>query len=90
MEGQEWLMWSSHYGTQGPVASWELLATQVQSQAWHSGLGIWHCHSCCLGLDCGSNLIPGPGVPYAAGGQKLKKTKTKQNKKTPLELEHDG
>lgn len=44
--------------------------TQVQSPGQHSGLGIRHCHS------CGSNLIPGPGIPYALEWPK------KENKQT--------
>ena len=38
-----------------------------------SGLRICHCRSCGLGGDCGSDLIPGPGTPYAAGRPKMKK-----------------
>ena len=36
---------------------------QVQSLAWHSGLRIWHCHSCGVGCNCGSDLIPSLGQP---------------------------
>ena len=32
---------------------------QAQPQAHQSGLGIWHCQK------CASDLIPGPGTPYA-------------------------
>ena len=39
--------------------------TQIQSLAWYSGLRIQHCHSCGIGCSCGSDLIPGPGIPYA-------------------------
>ena len=53
---------------------------QVCSLAWHSELRIWHCHSCGLGGDCGSDLIPGPGVLHMPwGGQKLKKKKKKED-----------
>ena len=45
----------------------EAAGMQVQSPAWHSGLRIWLCHSCSLGHDCGSDLIPGWGAPYAPG-----------------------
>ena len=34
---------------------------------WHSELRIWCCHSCSIGRNCGSGLIPGPGTPYAVG-----------------------
>ena len=37
--------------------------TQVQSLAQHSGLRIWCCHSCSLGHNCSSYLIPGQGTP---------------------------
>ena len=58
---------------------------QVQSLAWHSGLRIWSCCSS-LGRDCGCDLIPGRGTPYAAGMLKKKQNKTEQNKtKTTLE-----
>ena len=40
---------------------------QVQCPAWHSGLKIRHCHS------CSSELIPGPGTPYAVGSPKKRK-----------------
>ena len=33
--------------------------TQVQSPAGHSGLRIWGCHSCSIGHNCSSDLIPG-------------------------------
>ena len=44
------------------VAQWDWqhlgsTGTQVQSPAWHSGLG----------LDYGLDVIPGPGTPYTAG-----------------------
>ena len=44
------------------------------SLAWHSGLGIRHCCSCEItGHNCGLDLIPGPGTPYATGKPKKKK-----------------
>ena len=52
----------------------------VGSQAWHSGLRIWCCNSCGMGLSCGWDLIPGPGTPYAAGQAKKKKRKEKKKK----------
>ena len=39
---------------------------QVQSLARHSGLRVPCCHSCVLSHNCGLDLIPGPGAPYAA------------------------
>ena len=57
------------------MAQWDLqhlgsTGTQVQSPAWHSGVRIQHCHSNGLGLNCGSDLIPGLGTPYALGWPK--------------------
>ena len=51
--------------------------TQVQSQAQHSGLCIWHCRSCGLGHNCSSDLIPGPETPYSEGQPKKKKKEEK-------------
>ena len=52
---------------------WHLGSTrmQVRSLARLSGLRIRCCCSCGLGLDCGSDLIPGLGTSYALG--RLKK-----------------
>ena len=47
--------------------------TQVQSLVWHSGLRIWHCCTCGLGHNFGSDLIPGLGTPYASGQPKKRK-----------------
>ena len=44
--------------------------TQVQSLAWHSGLRTRRCCSCGIGKDCGLDLIPGQGTPYAWGVKK--------------------
>ena len=41
--------------------------TQVQSPARHSGLRIRCRCSYSIGHNCGSDLIPGPGTPYALG-----------------------
>ena len=69
---------SSHDG----AMDWHLgsTGTQVQSPARHSGLRIWHCGSSGLGHDCGSDLIPGPGTPYALGRPKMK-NKQKQGQR---------
>ena len=47
--------------------------TQVGSLARHSGLWIWHCRSCSLGRNYGSDLIPGLGTSCAAGQPKKEK-----------------
>ena len=54
---------------------WHLGSTglQVQSLALHSGLRIQYCCSCGLGGNCGSDLIPDPGAPYASGWPKKEK-----------------
>lgn len=41
--------------------------------AWPSGLRILCCHSCGLGHNGVSDLIPGLGIPCAAGWRKEKK-----------------
>ena len=68
---------SSHCGTKGLVASWEcwdagLIPAPAQ---WLKGLVL--SHSCGLGSNCGLDLIPGQGTPYATGQPKQKKQKQK-------------
>ena len=49
---------------------WQCLGstgTRIQTLAWHSGLRIQHFFSCNLDHNSGSDLIPGPGTPYAGG-----------------------
>ena len=53
--------------------------TQIQSLAQPSGLRIQRCCSCSLGWDCGLDLIPHPGTPYAMG----QPNKNKNAKKSP-------
>ena len=43
--------WRRHWST----------GMQVRTLAGHSGLRIWHCHSCSVGCNCGSALFPGLG-----------------------------
>ena len=59
---------------------------QIQSLAWHSELRIWHCCSCSISHNCGSDLIPGPGTSYAVGGQIKEKKKKKKKKSHVLEF----
>ena len=40
---------------------------QVRPSAHHRGLKSQHCCSCSIGHKCGSDLIPGLGIPLAAG-----------------------
>ena len=54
--------------------------TMVQSPAQHRRLRILHCHSCGLGCNCGSDLIPGMETPYAAGQPKKEKEKKMERK----------
>ena len=49
--------------------------TKAPSLTQHSGLRIWRCHSCGLGYNYCSEMIPGRGTPYAKGQPK----KGKQN-----------
>ena len=78
-------MWNLKYGTgvlavvQGDCWRFESPGMQVRSLAWHSGLRIWHCHGCGLGLNGGLDLIPDPGTPQAAGWPKKKKQKKGTN-----------
>ena len=58
---------------------WWYLGTQVRSPALSSGLRIWSCHSCGLGCNYGSDLIPGLGAPYATGQPKRKRKKKDVN-----------
>ena len=66
----------------GPaVAQWDWqhpwrTKMQVQSQAWHSVLRVWHCLSCGISRNCGSDLTPGPRTPHAVGRPKKKKKKS--------------
>ena len=52
---------------------------QVQSPTQHSGLRIRCGHNFGLGHNCGSDLLPGPGTPYASGQPKFKKKKGKES-----------
>ena len=59
-------------GTMGlavSLQSWDA----VSIPSWHSGLRIWGCHSCGIGCNCSSDLIPSLGTPYAMDSQKRKK-----------------
>ena len=66
---QEFPLWHKEMG--GILST----GTQVQSLAQHSGSRIWQSSSCSLGYNCGSDLIPGPGTPYAVRWPKKKKQK---------------
>ena len=41
----------------------------------YSELKVWHCHSCDIGLRCGSDSILGLGTSYAVSAVKKKKKK---------------
>lgn len=62
----QWDQW--HLGNAG---------MQVHSLAWNSGLTIQCCYNCGLCHNCGSDLIPGWGVPCAEGRPKKKRGKKK-------------
>ena len=64
------------------VAQWDRrplgsTGTQAGSLTWHSGLRIWHCSSCGLGLNYGLDLIPGLRTPYTMGQSKKEKEREK-------------
>ena len=68
--------WSSHCGTAGSVAFGEhwnagLIPGPVQCVKDPVLPHLWLSHS------CASDLIPGPGTPYAEGWPKKKKKKSK-------------
>ena len=46
---------------------------------WVKGSGI--CCSCGVGHNCGSDLIPGPGTPYAMEKEKKKEEEKKMARK---------
>ena len=68
---------TSHCSTIGLVVSLECWDTG-SIPTWHSGLRIWLCHSCSVGCNLSSDLIPDPETPYATEWPKKKKTKTKK------------
>ena len=53
-------------------------AGSTLSLQWCIGLRIWHCCSCGVSHNFCSDLIPGPGTPYATGQPKKKKKKKKK------------
>ena len=60
------------------VASWELWEAGSIPQPSTVGWGFSIPINCSLSLDCGSDGIPGPGIPYATGAAKKEKQKQKQ------------
>ena len=54
---------------------WHLCSTSMQVPFLAQHGGIWHCCSCGVGRNCGSELIPGLGTPYAV---RWPKNQTKQ------------
>ena len=88
---QKWLLWdfqghvkwfclqSSHCGTTGSAASWE---------CWDVGsipsLTQWFKDLAFLGHNCGLDLIPGPGIPYAEGQPKKENKKQKKRLRFPV------
>ena len=64
----EFLLWHKVIGSVSRA-----LGRRFNSLAWHSGLS----HSCSVDYNSGSDLIPGPGPPYAMGWPKNRKEKKK-------------
>ena len=57
------------------MAQWDRRCLEVLGCRFNflvTRLRIWHSHSCSLGHNCSSDLIPGLGTPYAAGQPKNK------------------
>ena len=65
----EFLLWHNSIGSLGSAGIW------VWSPVQHSVLRIQYCHSCSLGCNCRSGLIPCLGTPYASGWPKVEKIK---------------
>ena len=63
---------------------WHLCSTSMQVPFLAQHGGIWHCCSCGVGRNCGSELIPGLGTPYAV---RWPKNQTKQTKKPTAYLQ---
>ena len=74
------MMGSSHCGTTGLAVSLEHWVTGL-ILAQHSGLRIQCCHTCEVGCNCSSDLIPDLGSPYAMGWPKKDMTGKEQNYK---------
>lgn len=58
----EFPLWWNEIGSVLGALGWSLIQ--------HGGLRIQHWHSCSLGHNYGSDLIPGPETPYAEGQPK--------------------
>ena len=69
--------WSSCCGATGSLALGSA-GMQVESPAQHSGLRIRCCHSCSLGRNYGSDMLPGSGTSYT----QVQPTKKQANKQT--------
>ena len=53
---------------------------QVCSPAWHSWLGIRHCHSCGIGCSCSSDSVSGLQTSICSECSHKKKEKEKKKK----------
>ena len=71
---EEFLLWCNGIGR-------VLAALGCEFDPWHSGLGIWHCHSCSLGCNCALDLIPGLRTPYAVGRPRIKGKKKRERER---------
>ena len=61
---------SSRYGTvvKNPTAAaWVAVKAWVQSLAWHGGLRIPHCHSCCVVTADAQIQSLAQELPFAVG-----------------------
>ena len=55
--------------------AWVAAEAWVQFPAWHSGLKDLALRSCGIGHSCGSDLVPGPELPYAVSVAKQRKSR---------------
>lgn len=78
---QEFLLWHNGIGSFSG-------ALGLRFDPWPGvvGLRIWHCQSWSLGHDCGWDLSPGQGTPYAKEQPKKKKADFKRTSCLPLPI----
>lgn len=71
---QEFLLWHNGIGSFSG-------ALGLRFDPWPGvvGLRIWHCQSWSLGHDCGWDLSPGQGTPYAKEQPKKKKSRLQKD-----------
>ena len=66
----EFLLWYN-----GISSVFAALGFRFDPQPGTVGGRIWSCHSCCIGCNCGLDLIPGSETPHATEQAKKKISK---------------